>query len=109
MFGERHMHVHLHLERDPALQRIEDSLAALTRKVDQMAVDFAAILAQIDEVTTRLATDIETLIARLTAGGHTEAEEEQLAADLQARIDALKGVATTAENPIPADLPPPVV
>lgn len=111
---EIHIHVHHH---ETALAAIDSKLVALGVKVNaihkqgvtimNMQADIAAALAAVDTETTRIATYLEGVLAQLNRTDLTEAQEAAVLAGIQAAADRLKGIGTSATNPVPeGELPP---
>ncbi len=66
---------------------------------------FKDLLTAIDAETNRIAAKIDELVAKLGAGGMTEAEEAEALASLSAVSDRLKTIGTDPANPIPTPEP----
>lgn len=62
---------------------------------------FSDLLAAMNEVTNQIAANIQILLDKINAGGMSSAEEDVVATQLQAQIDALKAVAASSEVPVP--------
>ena len=106
---EFNVHLHHHFPEghpDQVLQGIH----RLERQMEQIMASnaqFAEALARVDVATTRIGADIQTLLARIQAGGLSEAEEAQVLTDIGTRAAALEAIADSVENPVPP-LPPEV-
>lgn len=86
------------------LKDFEDMIDRIHLKLEKtMATlqNFKDLLAAIDAETDRLAKKIADLVAQLTAGGMTEAQETQALAGLTAVADRLKTIGADPTNPIP--------
>lgn len=62
---------------------------------------FEDLLVAMNETTNTIATNIQILLDKITTGGMTAAEEDQVAAQLQTQVDALKAVAASSTEPAP--------
>lgn len=78
-------------------------LIGIVRQEKIMAVlkTFEDLLAAMNETTNTIAANIQILLDKITAGGMTAAEEDQVAAQLQTQVDALKAVAASSTEPAP--------
>ncbi len=93
------------------LKRLIDQLIETNRLLDEyqgkvekaMATskDFLDLLAAMDAETTRIATKLDELLAKLQAGGMTDAEEAAVFAAATALSDRLKVIGTDPATPIP--------
>lgn len=64
--------------------------------------NFKDLLAGVDEETNRIAAKIDELVAKLEAGGMSEAEEAEALEGLTAVADRLKTIGADPADPIPA-------
>lgn len=81
------------------LLAIEAMLDRINPKLEQAmatAEQFQTLLAEIDAETTRIATKIEELVAKILAGGMSAADEDATKAELQTAVDRLKTIGTEA-------------
>ena len=67
---------------------------------------YAALVAAIDVETTRIASKIEELLAKITAGGMSAADEDAAGVAIAAQLDKLKALGQDPAQPIPPDEPP---
>lgn len=65
------------------------------------ADDFKNLVTEIDAETTRIATRIDELVAKLQAGGMTEEEEAEVLNSLTATSNRLKSIGHDPNAPIP--------
>ena len=84
-----------------SLARIEETLARIEETMAVTKAEFDAEFAKMDAAITEIAADINDLIAKLQAGGMTDAEEAQTFADLQSRTAALAQLGTVHTVPPP--------
>ncbi len=84
-------------ELDNIQTKLENTMATLQ--------NFKDLLDAIDTETTRIAAKIDELVAKLAAGGMTEAEEAEVLAGLSAVSDHLKTIGADPVNPIPTPEP----
>lgn len=92
------------------LRQIESALDRIQQKTEQAMASlqsFKDLLAAVDVETNRIAAKIDELVAKLEAGGMTEAEEEEALAGLSATADRLKTIGANPADPIPPVEEPP--
>lgn len=82
---------------DRIQQKLEKSMATLQ--------NFKDLLGAVDVETTRIGTRVEDLVAKLEAGGMTDAEEAEVFAGLTAVADRLKTIGANPADPIPVEPP----
>ena len=76
------------------LDRIEGLLMALK-------ADFETLRLAMNDATNKIAARIEDLMSKITAGGMTAAEEDEVKAGLQAEVGRLKALGVNPEEPVP--------
>ncbi len=88
-----------------AVSRELDSIQTKLENVMNKAQDFKDVLKDIDTETTRIGTKWDELIAKLDAGGLSEAEESAVLDEMRASAARLKTIAADPANPIPTPEP----
>ncbi len=88
-----------------AVSRAIDELQTKMEKLMNTAQDFLNALADIDAETTRIATKWEEFVAKLDAGGLTDAEESTVLDEMRAAAARLKTIAADPTNPVPTPQP----
>ena len=77
-----------------------------------MKEQFDAVLAAIDAETTRIADYISALLGKLTAGGLTKAEEQEILNEATVKLDRLRAIGAVVDGevntgdsnlPVPSD------
>lgn len=91
---------------DPATQHKLDVILHNQEKIMATLSTFQQLLTAVNDVTNQIAANVQKLLDKITAGGMSATEEDQVAVDLQKQIDALKAVAASSTDPVPP--PPPV-
>jgi len=88
------------------LKQIESALDRIQQKADKaMATlqSFKDLLTAVDAETNRIAAKIDELVAKLEAGGMSEAEEAEALEGLSAVAERLKTIGANAADPIPPE------
>ncbi len=94
------------IDRLMELNRLLDETQGKLEKAMATSKDFLDLLAAMDAETTRIATKLDELLAKLQAGGMSEAEEAEVFAAANALSDRLKTIGTDPVTPIPPTEPP---
>ncbi len=87
------------------LKEIEDRIDRIQFKLEAAlatAQQFTDVLKAIDTETTRIATKVQELLDKISAGGMTPAEEQVALDAATAELDRLKTIAADPANPVPA-------
>ena len=96
-------HIYLHRDdenEDKVISMLEE-IKSQGRSLMASAAEMKAELVKANETTNEIQADVAEILAKLAAGGMTEAEEAQALSDLKALNDRLTGVAAqyTADTP----------
>jgi hypothetical protein len=87
------------------LLEIEATIDRITTKLENAmakATDFKTLVDEINTETDKIAAKIDALVAKLTAGGMNETEEQEVFDQLSAVSDRLKTLGADPADPIPA-------
>src|SRR5205814_9009796 len=87
-----------------ALNALESRLDRITLKMERgmaTAKDFKDLVTLMGAETDTLAARIDSILAKLQAGGMTAAEQDAALADMQAVSDRLKALGADPADPIP--------
>jgi hypothetical protein len=82
------------------IERVLDRCLIKGELLMAQLTDFQTLLTAIDIETTRIATKIAELVAKLAVGGLTQAEEAQVFADVTTHLDHLKSIGVATDKNI---------
>lgn len=94
------MNIHIHIHHH-GLESIEHKLDYITKTLNKMPTkeEFQAALTEVTDALDNIAGDIQRLTDQLVAGGLTEAEEQEVFAQLRAVADKAKAIADATPEP----------
>lgn len=109
--------IHVHVVDDKALQPVQDRLDLLVATVNRVltqgervmtaADDLKAGIAQINEATNNIASDIQRLKDKISSS-MSAADVADVQGELTGAVSRLQGLAADPDNPDPAATPTPV-
>lgn len=92
------IHIHIHHHSDAVVvYKLDSIIKTLTKMATKQ--DFIDALAEVTSSLENIAADIQRLTDQLATGGLTDAEEQEVFAQLRAVADRAKAIADTNPEP----------